>query len=155
MTKNKSNNAFTLVEVTLALGIMAFSLVAILGLLPVALHAVNSALNLGVQARILQATQTELLSIPFSTWTSPPTTGHVGLFFFKNGTPYLFFDENGISCEETDAQKRYDIILEISTPTALPGGGELKHMGTVQLTGSNVITHRTYTNQFYLPDNGY
>ena len=102
-----SRKAFTLVEVTLAMGILAFSLVAILGLLPVALQAVSKAMNLSVQARILQASQTELLSTPFSEFCD--TNGVP-----KNMSTTLFFDENGIPCKVGSGTIRYEITLDIT-----------------------------------------
>ncbi|CAN5346321.1 hypothetical protein BH09VER1_BH09VER1_27950 [soil metagenome] len=49
-----STRAFSLVEVVLAIGIVSFAMVSILGLIPVGLHTFRSAMDLSVEAGIAQ-----------------------------------------------------------------------------------------------------
>ena len=48
------DQAFTLVEVTLAIGIMAFALLAVFGLLPVGMNTFRSAMNMSIGGQIAQ-----------------------------------------------------------------------------------------------------
>lgn len=129
--------AFSLVEVAAALGILSFSLCAILGLIPIALQTTRHVVNASVHTRMLQATRTELLNMPFS--TLPP----VATFTFST---------DGIACPSGD--KRYEVTATISGSSTIPGG-TLKSLSRVQISSSNVITHEALTSQFYLPDNGF
>jgi|GEM_PF-4639139 len=54
-TPSSRCSALTLVEVAIAVGIVAFCLIAIVGLLPVMLEAVRSAREKGMTSRILEA----------------------------------------------------------------------------------------------------
>lgn len=49
-----ASKAFSLVEVVLAIGIVSFAMVSILGLIPVGLHTFRSAMDLSVEAGIAQ-----------------------------------------------------------------------------------------------------
>lgn len=49
-----SAKAFSLVEVVLAIGIVSFAMVSILGLIPVGLHTFRNAMDLSVEAGIAQ-----------------------------------------------------------------------------------------------------
>lgn len=61
----KNRNGFTLVELTLAIGVMSFALVAILGLMPVGLKTSQDAILDTTKAQILQKVTTDLSMISF------------------------------------------------------------------------------------------
>lgn len=88
----KLNNkaAFSLVEVTIALGIAAFALIAVLGLLPVGLNAAQKASEQTVAAQLANEIGEDLLAIGDLDKTpryniEPPrgTTARGELFFLK------------------------------------------------------------------------
>lgn len=55
MAKGSKHLAFTLVEMAIALGIMSFSLVAILGLVPIGLTTLRESMDVTAQAYIIQS----------------------------------------------------------------------------------------------------
>lgn len=62
----KLRQAFSLVEITLAIGILSFCMIPIMGLIPVALNTSRKAMEKNIETRILQNVRAELLQIPFS-----------------------------------------------------------------------------------------
>lgn len=57
--------AFTLIEVTLSIGIVAFAFVAMMGMLPVGLSAYNNAVDATIEAQIAQKLFSEAQQIKF------------------------------------------------------------------------------------------
>ena len=68
---SRQTTAFSLVEVTLALGIMAFCLVAIFGLLPTGLNTSRDAIAQTVAANIAGAIGADLRQAPAATTATP------------------------------------------------------------------------------------
>jgi len=65
--------AFSLVEVTLALGIISFGMVTMLGLLPLALRLSREAVDTTVEAQIVRALSSELNALD---WANFPAAGY-------------------------------------------------------------------------------
>jgi len=88
---------FSLIELTIALGIVGFALVAILGLVPVGMKAFQDAMRLNVEAEIVQTISRELENTPwkstgmvgFPVGATPP-----GLSAYLNDFP-IYFDDEG------------------------------------------------------------
>lgn len=68
-------SAFSLVEVTLALGVAAFSLVAIFGLLPIALNSNQSAIEQTAAASLTMTVVADLRAVPSGATTTSPKFG--------------------------------------------------------------------------------
>lgn len=66
MKCNRSQNAFSLVEVTVALGIAAFCLIAIFGLLPTGMTSNKSSIEQTAAVNLLTAIDADLRSTPAS-----------------------------------------------------------------------------------------
>ena len=60
-TIKKLRKAFTLVETTIAMGIVAFAMVPILGLVPMGLSTFRNAISCTAEAQIVQALSNEIL----------------------------------------------------------------------------------------------
>lgn len=88
--------AFSLVEVTLALAVIAIGLIAILGLLPHGLQASRDAADNTIAATIVQDIFSEMRSQPF---TGPPYN-----LSAPGSTPPLYFTHGGFA---TNAAGRY------------------------------------------------
>src|SRR5687768_5119038 len=58
--KHRFRQGFTLVEVTLAIGVVSFAMIAMLGLLPVGLTTFQEASTLSVRSQIAQALASEV-----------------------------------------------------------------------------------------------
>jgi len=99
---------FSLVEVTLALGLCAFTLVALLGLLPVALNSARSATEISRSAKAIEHMASELSQSRF--------TNVVGM---ANQTRY--FDYDGLVT--TNTNDAYFTVRATIVPDAglLPG----------------------------------
>ena len=74
--------AFSLIEVAMALGIMAFAFTALLGMLPVGLGLFRNAMDSSVATRIVQRVSSDLQQSDFDTIASA-------------GSEILYFDEQG------------------------------------------------------------
>jgi uncharacterized protein (TIGR02598 family) len=101
--------AFSLVEVTLALGVMAVCLIAILGLLPT---GVNSN-----QASIEQTAASAILTAISEDVRGTPKTENLSLRF-KIRIPEgdtLYFTENGTADTQTKSRYRASILFSPST----------------------------------------
>jgi len=92
MISLKSNRAFSLVEVTLALGIASFCLIAILGLIPVGLSSTQAALEQTQASNIISAIVTDMKLAPAATVaTASPRFGiaipaaSAQMLYFKYG----------------------------------------------------------------------
>jgi type II secretory pathway pseudopilin PulG len=101
MRKSK-NQAFSLVEVVLALGVVAFAFVAILGLIPAGMNSFRQAINISEATSIgqrvisdaFQADYDTLMTAPVG--TSDSTTAFMAL--------YRYFDEEGNEILSTPPQ---------------------------------------------------
>jgi uncharacterized protein (TIGR02598 family) len=107
-TQRYGTRAFSLVEVTLALGVMAFCLIAVFGLLPVGLNSNQAAIQQTRATDILMAVSTDLRSTLSTANSSPrfniPIPGGTTLFLKENGVP------------DTQANSRYRVSITF-TPT--------------------------------------
>lgn len=74
--EGRQAGGFSLIELTIALGIVGFALVAILGLVPIGMKAFQDAMRLNVEAEIVQTISRELESTP---WKSPTDVGYPSL----------------------------------------------------------------------------
>jgi len=69
-TPTSSNGAFSLVEVTLSLGITAFCLLAVFGLIPVGITSNQASVEQSMAANVATSIVADLRAVPI---TSPPT----------------------------------------------------------------------------------
>lgn len=101
----RSVAAFTLVEVTLALGIVAVSLLSLIGLLPAGLGVLRESMDQTVHAQIVQRIAADVAASDFSAL----------------GNRTLSFDGTGQLLAAGDvAEARYSARIESSSPS-LPG----------------------------------
>src|SRR4051812_25866472 len=94
-------DGFSLVEVVLALGIVAFAVVAIMGMFPVALSSAKDSLSETHAAMIAQMVVGQIRAqsvsgATFAVGPDPTTTAGSYAFDLKNSpTAYAVYDENG------------------------------------------------------------
>ncbi|CAN5543696.1 hypothetical protein BH09VER1_BH09VER1_24430 [soil metagenome] len=122
MLRRKEKEGFSLVEVVLALGIVAFAAVAILGMFPVALGAAKDSLSETHAAMIAQLIVGQLRSQPasgatFAVQPDPATTGGSYLIDLANGQSvvYAVYDESGQPVARVSS-------AQFATPGATSGG---------------------------------
>jgi uncharacterized protein (TIGR02598 family) len=95
--------AFSLIEVTLALGIAAFCLIAVFGLMPVAVQTNRNATSRTAATNIMAAVIADLRAIP----TTKTTSAQFSIVF---GTPKtLYFDNTGQFATSLGANSRYQL----------------------------------------------
>jgi uncharacterized protein (TIGR02598 family) len=102
--KRRSNCAFSLVEVTLALGIAAFCLIAIFGLMPVGVQTNRNATSQTAATSITAAVVADLRATPKANTTST----QFGITFGTNPPP-LYFDASGQFSTSLGANSRYQL----------------------------------------------
>jgi type II secretory pathway pseudopilin PulG len=104
--KKRSASAFSLVEVTLALGIAAFCLIAIFGLMPVGVQTNRKASSQTAASNIMTAVVTDLRATP----KTYPTSTQFGIPFGTN-PPTLYFDGSGQVTTSPGTNSRYQLNL--------------------------------------------
>jgi uncharacterized protein (TIGR02598 family) len=109
--------AFSLLEVTLALGVAAFCLIAIFGLVPVGVQTNRNATSQSAATNIIAAVVADLRATPKASTTSV----QFGITFGTNPPP-LYFDGAGQFTTSLAATSRYqlNITWNPSAPTGLP-----------------------------------
>lgn len=149
-----SQRAFTLVEVVLSIGIVAFAFVAVLGLLPAGLSNFRQAMETSVGSQIAQRIIAEAQQTDFDVLIDEenlPTTANFTFRAPKVGAPALrYFDEQGneilpsnpavLSAGEK-LKVLYHVNVRVMPRTSLPrtnSGGDAPHMATltVQVAGN-------------------
>ena len=97
--------AFSLVEVTLALGIAAFCLIAVFGLMPVGVQTNRNATSRTAAANIMTAVVADLRATP----TTNSTSAQFGISF--NGNKTLYFDGSGQFTTTSGTDSRYRLTI--------------------------------------------
>lgn len=95
--------AFSLVEVTLALGIAAFCLIAVFGLMPVGVQTNRNGTSQTAATNILAAVISDLRATP----TTIDLSSQFAIKFRTSGTQTLYFDGTGQFTTSLSANSRY------------------------------------------------
>ncbi len=102
--KQRSSSAFSLVEVTLALGIAAFCLIAIFGLMPVGVQTNRNATSQTAATNIIAAVVSDLRATP-----KPPAINTSVQYRITFGTAKtLYFDSAGECSIDVDGSTAVD-----------------------------------------------
>jgi uncharacterized protein (TIGR02598 family) len=126
---------FSLVEVVIAMGIVAFALIPLLGLVPVGLNTSRQAIDTTIEAQIIQQMTGQALQ---TDWTA--LTG------LNSTTTLYYFDANGNTLPASSASSAiytacFSVPLTPANPngaslpggTALPSGTTTYNMATVAI----------------------
>lgn len=116
--------AFSLIEVTLAIGIVAFAMIPLLGLVPVGLNAAQSSMRETANTHILNQISGGLDRLPFG--------DRIDQYIAQT----LYFDYNGAPVP-TAAESIFTVSMTALAPS-FPGSG--------QLTGINQYLKRVRVN---------
>ena len=110
--KQRSRSAFSLIELTLALGIAAFSLIALFGLVPIAVQINRNATSQTAATNIIASVITDMRA------TTSSTSPQYGITFGTANT--LYFDSAGQFTISLGANSRYRASVTFPTsPTGL------------------------------------
>jgi uncharacterized protein (TIGR02598 family) len=103
MTKASAVTAFSLIEVTLALGITAFCLIAVFGLLPVGVQTNRNATSQTAATNLMAAVVADLRAVPMANTTST----QFEITFGTDAT--LYFDGTGQFTTSLSTNSRYQL----------------------------------------------
>jgi len=103
---NRTKPAFSLVELTLALGVAAFCLLAVFGLMPVGVQTNRNATSQTAAASVMAAVIADLRATPKVNTTS----AKFGITFGTN-PPALYFDGSGQFATSLGTNSRYQLNL--------------------------------------------
>jgi type II secretory pathway pseudopilin PulG len=122
----KSCAAFSLVEVTLALGIVSFSMLAVVGLLPVGLKSIKNANEQAGAANVVGGIADALRkasSLDGTTFTATFAGKPIIYNLSGNGSTSATWNNLDFSGTPNEAEKRLSAVLEIlEMPTATKPG---------------------------------
>ncbi len=100
---------FTLVEVSIAVGILAVAMVALLGLMPAGMTNFRKAMDVSTTAQIAQRILLDMQQADFDRIVDAPASGKddISPFFTftaptRNSQQFRFFDEQGVELTSTD-----------------------------------------------------
>jgi uncharacterized protein (TIGR02598 family) len=124
-------SAFSLVEVTLALGVAAFCLIALFGLIPVSMQTNRNATSQTAATSIIAGVVADLRATP----TANSTSSQFGITFGANAT--LYFDDAGQASTLPTANSRYQLNVTWSGSSALRYA-DLKVTWPATATAANV-----------------
>jgi len=109
--KDRQATAFSLVEVTMALGIVSFGLLSVMGLMPVGLSTLRNAMDQTVEGQIVQKVSGRFLLTPFSKLQTD----------YAAGTNF-YFDQEGEEVAQSNAT--YEVKAKKPTGAVYPGASE-------------------------------
>ena len=119
MSTRKIVAAFSLIEVTVAIGIVSFAFVSLLGLIPLGLDNFHWAMNSSVGSQIGQAVLNDAQQTDFSTLTG----GQATPFLMAAGSnTILYFDDQGNALPSA-VGAIYQAIALVTPVTMVPNAG--------------------------------
>jgi uncharacterized protein (TIGR02598 family) len=134
----RRNKGFSLVEISLALGIIAFAFIALLGLLPVGLQTFRSAIDTGNETRIVQSFFTMLMATDYE---------KIRGLDYNTSKEIFYFDEEGMPTDTSVSaipalsnQRLYAAKLFIEDPEVPTKGGSLTYGVNAVVFFSNIAT---------------
>src|SRR5438552_151050 len=104
--KKRFTSGFSLVELTLALGIAAFCLIAIFGLMPVGVQTNRNATSQTAATNIIAAVVADLRATPKNSTTSSQFN-----IAFGTNPPPMYFDGAGQFATTLGANSRYQLNM--------------------------------------------
>ena len=147
------NQAFSLVESVMTIGVVALAFVPILGLLPSALHAFRAAHDSAVGSQIAQKVISEAIQTDFDTLVDNAHLkrtrgGNVtpANFTFRGpliGAPaFRYFDDQGNELAASDAAKAvYHVLTRINPQVPLPSAGDNSDLRNLAQVTVQVVTN--------------
>ncbi len=118
--------AFSLVEVTLALGIVAFAFVSVLGLIPIGLNTFRNTMETSINSQIFQQVASDIQQTDFADLKQPQPL------------PLRYFDDQGTAkgnaSEALTPAQMASVIYQVNTVPRIPDpalGEPLSNMATV------------------------
>jgi uncharacterized protein (TIGR02598 family) len=117
---------FSLVEIALAIGIIAFAFVAMFSLLPVGMNIFREAMDTSISAQIVQRIVGDAEETDFDTLKDDPANSKSGFFY---ALPLRYFDDQGSEVKvqnpaSPSASERLKILYTVRVRGTLPGNSD-------------------------------
>ena len=144
--KRAAHDAFSLIEVTLAIGVMAFALLAIFGLIPVGLGTFRNAKDTSITSQIEEKIFSEVKSMTFDNLTNSSRYQPASLGTVTNFRS-AFLLRTGTETSAADAIHIYHVNIRV-----VPGDNSIGEVGRHQ-TCSNVDLASVTIQVAYDPSN--
>jgi len=141
-TQKSKVYAFTLVEVTLALGIIVFAMIPMFALVPIGLSSFRNAIDATAAAHIIQSQVNEAQLTNFSILTSGTTKT---AYYDEEGQSY---DSSGAPIQPNTFLHKYTAMVTVSGTTTLPTASLNDAIALLKITISDVANpkeSKTYT----------
>ncbi len=135
-------SGFSLIEVTLAIGILGFCMVSIMGLLSVALKFSRQSIDRNLETRMLQNIRAELGQVPYSLLPAE------GSYFF-DAEAYRLASDAG------EDRKAYEATYQTVSEATLPSGQTNGRVSTCKIRIVNLLRPGAASHAIILPDNGF
>jgi uncharacterized protein (TIGR02598 family) len=124
---DRKRKGFTLVEVTIAMGVVAFGFITILGLLPAGLKTFRSAMDSSVGAQIAQKVINDAQQKDFDALVANGIASTV-----------RYFDDQGNELGVSDKAKAiYHVNTRVVTATGMPGAASNSNLATITIQIAN------------------
>lgn len=135
---------FSLVEVALAIGIISFCLLTMLGLLPTGLDALREAGQQTAQTQIVQQIASRAQLMPYEEITDFIANSRV--------TPY-FYDESGLALDSRTPDARYEVTLD-DGKTQYPGSSTdiKRHFTAIKVIVKPIASRQTNRYVIHVPN---
>ena len=108
-----SGPGFTLVEAAIAVGITATAVVALIGMLPLAIDGMHKSALTTAEARIVQAITSDYQARDWSKEVLLP----------RSTDPYTYYDDHGIQVSSSALNQSYIGCAQVTDAPLLPGTG--------------------------------
>lgn len=130
--RRRQSGAFSLVEVALALGIIAFALIPVIGLLPIGLSSYRKSIDLSVGSQITQRIIDEAQQSDFDTLTGNRADPFAGPVRYFGSQGEELNDKGELLGGPTDGQQQvktkqsiiYRVNTRIAPSTLMPGSAD-------------------------------
>ncbi len=103
-----STRAFSLIEEVLALAIVSFALISVMGLIPVGLHTFRTANGISTESQIVQSLSRDVYLMDLQ----------------QSKSQSIFFDNNGDEVKEGSPEVLFKVDLQVDSPQG-PGFEEI------------------------------
>jgi uncharacterized protein (TIGR02598 family) len=134
--------AFSLIEVAMAIGLLAFCMISILGLLPVTLNTSRQSIDKNAETRMLQTVRANLLQYPTSTLPQE------SLFYFDA-------DGSMLPTDSPPANAFYSVTAATLPSTSLPDSQTSAKLRTARISILHIPRNSAVNRSLHLPDNGF
>ena len=147
----RSALAFSLIEVTLAIGLVSFCFLTVVGLMPVGLNALRLATGQTVEAEIVQKLSGQILLTPFSKLPLEKLDGGY------SGATFYYDQEGGELLGSNTSNGIYSVTTSSTNAVVYPGSGT-NSLNSLRLVQINVKKtpgiSGTNTFNVYVPSSG-